>query len=669
VGELEAQLRAANIETSPSQAETRHTNDSSRCWVSYQDGVHMNTTTAVTTSKTSPSTANTQFYGLSSTYYFVHCVSSYLRARDFDISGVRTSQTLIPNSASRSMVHAICSPDAEADESPASGATNIQRWLTEDTLSGKNLSVTQEAFFLDLFWDSWHCCYQILDETEFKAYYKSLWADPACNSRKPSALVDIVLALCMQYGVTTLPRRAEGGAEIDYRDAAIAGRWLYQRCQRLLVFDLERPSIETLQCQLWSAVYLANASYQNMAQNMMGVAARTAYTLGLHVEPSNDLPIKEQEARKRTWCTLLLFETRSCIRLGRPWVTHTQQVLPFLPTEDKTLIAHGVTWLSYTTQRTKFTEMVRVIFDEVLHHRSQKATRASATNPDATEMTQELSKVIATGMNKMRDWAESVPLALRTERRQGGKPFSTDFSEIEIEPFAPLWLRRQRLMLELGYHELMLTIGRSCMSQSLNLAGRSKNPPIYTSCETTEIADASALHAAATTKILHQTYKEHDILNGWYEPFNCQWNATITLVGFLLLYHNNSPVSSVAYKALDQSIEVLERMGDFFGTAASATLVAKDLYQRVRMPLDIPLTVSDSNQVAVPNVFSDHERVDLNGLEAFSPSSQDILGTFGSTFQLDQFGVGPESQLRDHTNDSAVDDISDLGVDLYSWLV
>jgi hypothetical protein len=284
-------------------------------------------------------------------------------------------------------------------------------------------------------------------------------------------------------------------------------------------------------------------------------------------------------------------------------------------------------------------------------------------------MAQELPKVIATGMNKMRAWAESVPLALRTERRQDGKPFSTDLSEIEMEPFAPLWLRRQRLMLELGYHELMLTIGRSCMSQSLNLAGHSRNTPIYTCCETAEIADASALHAAATTQILHQIYKEHDILNGWYEPFNCQWNATITLVGFILLYQNNSPVSSIAYKALDQSIEVLERMGDFFGTAASATFVARDLYQRVRMPLDIPPTVSDSNQVALPSVFPDHERVDLNGLEVFSSSSQDILGTFGSTFQLDQFGVDPELQLLDPTNNSAVDDISDLGVDLYGWLV
>lgn len=129
----------------------------------------------------------------------------------------------------------------------------------------------------------------------------------------------------------------------------------------------------------------------------------------------------------------------------------------------------------------------------------------------------------------------------------------------------------------LGSHDRVLTIGRSCMSQSLNLAGPSRCPSIYISCEATEAADASAIHAAATAQILHQDYKEHDILSGWYGPVNYQWCSTFTLVDFLLLYQNNSPVSSIAYRALDQSFGVLERIGKFFGTEASATLVAKDL--------------------------------------------------------------------------------------------
>lgn len=79
--------------------------------------------------------------------------------------------------------------------------------------------------------------------------------------------------------------------------------------------------------------------------------------------------------------------------------------------------------------------------------------------------------------------------------------------------------------------------------------------------------------------------------------------------------------------------------------------------------------MSDSNQVAVPSVFPVDERVDPNSHKAFIPLSQDILSTFGTSFQLEQFDTGPDLQLLDHTNNSAVDDISDFGVDLNSWLI
>lgn len=287
----------------------------------------------------------TQFYGPSSTYYFIHCISQRLKAAGCSLSSDQEPQSLIPNSASRSMGNVINTPDAELNEYRTSDTAMSIRaapGLTERTLSRKDLSATQEAFFLDLFWDLWHCCYQLLEEEEFKAHYKSLSNEPIGDTRQDSPLVDIVLALCMQFGVTSLPRHSGYKAEINSRDAAVAGRWLYQRCQRLISCDLERPTLETFRCQLWSAIYLANASYQNMAQNMLGVAARTAYTLGLHIEPGNDLPIKEREARKRAWCIMFMFETRSCIRLGRPWVTQTQPMSPLLPTRDQGHVTSGV---------------------------------------------------------------------------------------------------------------------------------------------------------------------------------------------------------------------------------------------------------------------------------------------------------------------------------------
>ncbi|CCT73912.1 uncharacterized protein FFUJ_09258 [Fusarium fujikuroi IMI 58289] len=499
VKELEGQIKDTSIPTPPDEdIPELISNDPSQSFSYANEGVQLDTTTAIQSAAT-----GTQFYGPSSTYYFIHCISQRLKAAGCSLSSDEEAHSLIPNSASRSMGNVINTPDAGLEGHQPSDSTVPARathGLTERTLSGKDLSATQEAFFLDLFWDSWHCCYQLLDEADFKAHYTSLWDEPIGDTRQDSPLVDIVLALCMQFGVTSLPRRSGYKAEINSRDAAVAGRWLYQRCQRLISYDLERPTLETFHCQLWSAIYLANASYQNMAQNMAGIAARTAYTLGLHIEPGNDLPVKEREARKRAWCIMFMFETRSCIRLGRPWVTQTQPISPLLPTRDQGHITTGVDHLRYTTERSKLTEIARSAFDTVFHHRSSgEATRTTSNSQ---------SRVFASGMDRIRAWAESLPDMLKTERQSGGKSLSTDLSEIDIEPFAPISLRRQRLMLELFYHELILTLGRHCISQYLTRSGSNRTSSDH------EVADVSALHACATTKLLHQVYQEYDILNG-----------------------------------------------------------------------------------------------------------------------------------------------------------
>ncbi|QGI69525.1 hypothetical protein CEK26_013481 [Fusarium fujikuroi] len=624
VKELEGQIKDTSIPTPPDEdIPELISNDPSQSFSYANEGVQLDTTTAIQSAAT-----GTQFYGPSSTYYFIHCISQRLKAAGCSLSSDEEAHSLIPNSASRSMGNVINTPDAGLEGHQPSDSTVPARathGLTERTLSGKDLSATQEAFFLDLFWDSWHCCYQLLDEADFKAHYTSLWNEPIGDTRQDSPLVDIVLALCMQFGVTSLPRRSGYKAEINSRDAAVAGRWLYQRCQRLISYDLERPTLETFHCQLWSAIYLANASYQNMAQNMAGIAARTAYTLGLHIEPGNDLPVKEREARKRAWCIMFMFETRSCIRLGRPWVTQTQPISPLLPTRDQGHITTGVDHLRYTTERSKLTEIARSAFDTVFHHRSSgEATRTTSNSQ---------SRVFASGMDRIRAWAESLPDMLKTERQSGGKSLSTDLSEIDIEPFAPISLRRQRLMLELFYHELILTLGRHCISQYLTRSGSNRTSSDH------EVADVSALHACATTKLLHQVYQEYDILNGWYEPFNCQWNAAITLVGYLLACPQDSLTATIARTALSQSITVLEKMGEFFGTASSAASVIRTLHQRLNMPVEAHMS-TDSNTIT-PDTVQD---IDFNDLKGVDLSFEGILGTFGAESEFERLRFGIDMQ-------------------------
>jgi len=133
---------------------------------------------------------------------------------------------------------------------------------TDDPIhAGEDLTPTQEEYFLGLFWQSYYTSCPMLDELEFKEHYRSLWAT-SDEKRKPSALVDIVIAVCMQYGMARLPgvRRelsAASRANVSNTDATIAGRWHYRRCQTLLSTELESPTISMLQCHILCSIYYA----------------------------------------------------------------------------------------------------------------------------------------------------------------------------------------------------------------------------------------------------------------------------------------------------------------------------------------------------------------------------------------------------------------------------
>ncbi|KAJ4194773.1 hypothetical protein NW755_002190 [Fusarium falciforme] len=618
VKELESQLEGTNTESKDTHKHHACDDEDDQASSPHpcnEDGIHLDTT-----QPTEPSSSLAQFYGQSSAYYFIHRINLHLQSHHQSLEA-RSPQTLIPNSASRSFVHAIFSQEAEPEAGVGSEAVpECHQRLTESTLSGKNLTATQEAFFLDLFWDSWHCCYQILDQVEFKAHYKSLWGGPGQTTRKPSALVDIVLALCMQFGVTSLPRQVESKAEIDIRDATIAGRWLYRRAQALLACELERPSLTTLQCQFWSAVYLGNASYQNMAQSMIGAAICTAHALGLHIEPSTELPLKEREARKQMWWTLFVFETRLCIRLGRPWGTDMSRTTCSLPGEDQEPHSGHVAWRSYTVQRARLMMLVRAVFDRF----HQKC--ASIKQGNSSAIVEEFSKTLKGGVEDIQAWVETVPTALKTERRGSGMPFSTDLSEVDIEPFAPLWLRRQRLMLELGYHDSLLTLGRSCIAFSL---------------------------------------KDHDILDGWYEPFNYQWNAAITLVGFILAYSKTSSIVPAACEALSSSINVLEQMGSFFGVAASAAVVINNLLHKtsavVRGLEEFATNPAEECSADISKApLGQPDALHLPELDIASSILAGADGTFGPASEFEGFGFSHDLNQFAGIGDFGLEDNFDL---------
>ncbi|KAM3067317.1 hypothetical protein ACMFMG_005322 [Clarireedia jacksonii] len=516
------------------------------------------------------------WYGSSSLYYFIGRINNFLSST---LHPDHTTHRMLPNSASK----LLDGPTTLSSDADSHNVTSGE----ESLHAGEFLTPTQEEYFLELFWQSYYTAYPILDEGQFKEHYHSLWAD-SDKERKPSALVDIVIAICMQYGMALLPGVGRGlsaasRAAVMTNDATIAGRWHYRRCQTLLAGELEAPTISTLQCHILCSIYLCCGSFQNMADNACAQAARTAYMLGLHLEPPEDMSRREKEMRKRLWWTLYVLESKMSMKLGRPFLLHDGNTTCGLPSDDReialisgssfALLGENVTWLTWSLHNAKLILAARTAYTAFYDCKAPSMANVGngQTIWDDLQTLGAYADLMAPHSERIEEWLRGVPQTLKTKRLNGGVPFSTDRSPLDIEQFAPLWLQRQRLLLELMYHNLSANLFRQFIIFSPN------GPP-------TSLSDSNAMkcaaHAMALTHIMHQVLSETSILAGWHEAFQWQWNSAMTLVGFVLAYPQGTSTPA-ARDAINISIAVFENFGNSFAQAASAANIMRDLSAKV----------------------------------------------------------------------------------------
>ncbi|KAH9890328.1 fungal-specific transcription factor domain-containing protein [Xylariomycetidae sp. FL2044] len=529
-----------------------------KCW----KGIH--TSTARSSEKT--------WYGPSSLLYFISQMNIFVAST---LKQHLPEAYIKPNSASR-LLDGPTSPPEDADQhrnGPARGPGTAEEYLTP----------TQEEYFIDLFWQSYHTSFLMLNEIEFKEHYRSLWAGSKQN-RKPSALVDIVIAVCMQYGMARSPRHSRHESrnpDIDTNDATIAGRWHYHRSQSLLTPELESPTISTLQCNVLSVIWLCCASFQNMADSTLAVTVRMAQMLGLHMEPPEEMPPREKELRRSLWWTICVLETKTSMKLGRPFLLYPSLGNCRLPDDDYEIaslwgsnyapLGDNVTWLSWNVHNTKLVLTARRIYT-AFHDKYSEIFNGGddQTIHDDSGALEEYAGFLVTEMKALEQWASDVPGPLKTRRQDKGVSYSTDCSALAFEQFAPLWVQRQRLLLELLYHNLCTNLYRPFISfKTVSSAPLSWS--LADSC-----ADKCASHAMALTYMIHQILAKTDILTGWQETFQWQWNNAMTMVGYVLAYPNRALTGSVR-EAVKISIAVLEMYGNSFAIGTSAANAVRGL--------------------------------------------------------------------------------------------
>ncbi|KAM5350755.1 hypothetical protein ACJ41O_007260 [Fusarium nematophilum] len=444
------------------------------------------------------------------------------------------------------------------------------------------LSRTQEESILKLFWESYHCLLPVIDETDFGQHYASLW-DPSLRQRKPSPLADMVLAVCLQYGHAFIPQGAaspSSGSEGHSGQATVAGRWYYHRAQSLLSADLESPTITTVQCYIFATVYLCSASSQNMCHIAVAQAIRMAHILGLHLEPPADMQRGQGELRKRIWWVLWSQDVKTSLKHGRPLMIDRATTSTTLPSDDQEVasfnnsslaagIPRSVTWLTFNVQAQRLYLAVVDIHDALFTQARESISQKTPTNiykdPSALES---CAASLAKDLHAMTDWVDQLPAELKMQRRGSGEPYSTDRSLFKPEPFEPNWLQNQRICLELTYHTLMLNLTRPFITFY-------SNPASYTPM-VERLATACVNHAVSYTLIMHQAVTETDLMSGWTDFFSLQWNAAVTMIGFVIASPIH-PASSKVREAIDKAIAVFDVFGRVFAISADAAAIARDL--------------------------------------------------------------------------------------------
>jgi hypothetical protein len=506
-------------------------------------------------------------------YAFTQRLSTFLN--------VKLNQEHIPHQ----MLPASASDDKLLDR-PATGCDFFAP-PSGSSSNGVYLSPLQEEYFLNYFWQGYHVSLcPILDEAQFKQHYQSLLVAGG-KERKPSALVDIVVAACMQYHISTLPLASQG-VLVEGKDALVAGRWHYWRGQTLLTYELESPSISTLQCHLLCAIYLCGGSFHNMMDTAMALTVRTAYILGLHLDPPPTLPAAEREMRRRLWWSVYFMDSRANIKLGRPFMISESHAMPALPSDSLDVAAlsgstfvpaaEDTTWLSFNLRQVTLYRVIRAAY--TAFYSTDFHLQEGQTIWDRPDALQTGALILAQHTQHLDAWCESITDALKLKRQDpNSRPFSTDGARVVFEQFAPQWLQRQRVLLEHTYHHVCVNLFRPMISFSNRAATQAH---ISGTSLQEELATRCAAHAIALTKLTHQILEETSLFDGWHEAFYSQWNAVMTLLGFVMAYPNRNTITSGAKSAIRLAIAVFDNFGVKFAVAASASKIVQGLCAKIQ---------------------------------------------------------------------------------------
>ncbi|KAI1167828.1 fungal-specific transcription factor domain-containing protein [Nemania serpens] len=453
----------------------------------------------------------------------------------------------------------------------------------------------QESLFLDLFWQTHYFSFPILNEGQFRKDYNALWAASSPGEpRKASPLVDIVVALCIQVGgflVRQSSQASDPGSGTDQNNESspddlntpsLGGFQYYRRCQESIDRMIESPSIDTVHCYIFSIVYLYEAGLLNGAHVAIGKAIMMAMILGLPYEPEADVPEPQKEVARRTWWSLYILDVKLSMEVGRPPMIDPSHSTCRLPS-DSNEVARWLgphysfddscpTWLGFQTQTLRLLDAVRCVrsvlytkYDAVVGENGYKDFVSNAA------VREECAYLLTAQMKELSAWARQVPDGYLVARHDG-QSFSTDRERLEFEVDMIIHCQRQRLLLELQYHQCCMSLYQPFICFAPAADGLT---PVSDGK-----AEAALAHAMTLTAMVHQTLTNTEALSGVYHVFRWQKNALFTMLGFAYTF----PIKGLATatrKSIEMAIAVVDMYRDVLPEAGRVATIARALAEEI----------------------------------------------------------------------------------------
>ncbi|KAI3340557.1 hypothetical protein F4824DRAFT_517048 [Ustulina deusta] len=498
---------------------------------------------------------------------------------------------------------------------------------TADRCNGSHTTLprNKERQFLNLFWKGYPWLHPVLEKEEIDHHHDSLWDDTSTGEQKtrlPSPLVDLLLALSMQYGSAFLLRdvsdSTQWGVNSRSGNASLAGQSFCHRSHRLQIEMSQNSTLQSVQCCILSSIYLLNAGSLDRALTALATGVRMAQILGLHeTPPFGSTVLKQERLRSNIWRLLIAIDGYYAILLGLPPliqpIAEERLLMNFWQCAilDETSNDYDRSWESCQSHFTKLILAAQLVHAYFLRRRGELLRQGYGGDLQSPLILESFAESMTQKLEIIRRWAENVPAALKTHRPGGGGPFSVVWvSILDLDPQAPLHLQQQRLSLELGYHHLSLLLIRSFVRFML---GHYHLPQ-------TKQVDAHFVgglkHAISIISIMNQALTNGDGLTGWLLFFRCQWDATLYLLNYITVYPVG-PLTGDTRRSLGTAVETFALMGKYLEMAKSAQKIVEDVLRRDPAHASTELNVVSTNELLVPDTVNSATAVPMPPLSFF----------------------------------------------------